>query len=154
MPAPYQSRNRLQKEGFPPLKTFLIIPCFVYVYVYVFIYGRTTSYIKSRLAALSPAPRLPLRFAVVKAPAAAGRLASGKLPRPAGSRFQWCRLDLVCGAVTSRERECFFFLKGRVFFGACVGQGWRFSVPGMRSASSRFARPLALFRRAMGDEIR
>ena len=62
---------------------------------------------------MSPAPRLPLRFAVLKAPAAAGRLASGKLPRPAGSRFQWCRLDLVCGAVT---RERMFFLSERKGF--------------------------------------
>lgn len=121
MPVPYQSRNRLQKEGFPPLKTFLIIPCFVYVYVYVFMCGRTTSYIKSRLAALSPAPRLPLRFAGLKAPAAAGRLASGKLPRLAGSWFQWCRLDLVCGAVT-RERM-FFLSERKIFFWACCRPG-------------------------------
>ena len=152
MPAPYQLRNRLTEGRFSAIENLLNYTMFVYVYVYVFIYGRTTSYIKSRLAALSPAPRLPLRFAVLKAPAAAGRLASGKLPRPAGSRFQWCRLDLVCGAVT--REKMFFFLKGRVFFGLAVCHGWRFSVPGMRSASSRFARPLALFRRAMGEEIR
>ena len=110
-----------RRKFFCQRKTYLIIPCFVYVYVYVFIYGRTTSYIKSRLAALSPAPRLPLRFAGLKAPAAAGRLASGKLPRPAGTRFPWCRLDLFCGAVT-RER-IFFFMKGRFFFGACCRPG-------------------------------
>ena len=139
-PAPYQSRNRLTEGRFSAIENLLNYTMFVYVYVYVFIYGRTTSYIKSRLAALSPAPRLPLRFAVLKAPAAAGRLASGKLPRPAGSRFQWCRLDLVCGAVT---RERMFFLSERKGFfrglhrpGLAVLGSWdAVGVISLRSAS-------------------